>query len=115
MPISSARKAPPAPVEATLKAQAEGLGLMAWLGAVFLDHAARAATEMASFARDEARRDLEALGRLVTCRDPEAAARLQRTHLVTKLAASSDEAGKLARMTAETCEVTRKRMSDWRG
>ncbi|MGC9418637.1 MAG: phasin family protein [Rhodovulum sp.] len=103
--------APPvSPLDAVLRAQAEGFGLMAWVGAAMLDHAARTASEMAAFARDEARRDVEALGRLAASRDPEHLAELPVSYLGAKIAACTDEAGKLARMTAETCEVTRARM-----
>ncbi|WP_132461547.1 phasin family protein [Rhodovulum marinum] len=99
------------PLDAVLRAQAEGFGLMAWVGAAMLDHAARTASEMAAFARDEARRDVEALGRLARARNPEQLADLPASYLGAKIAACTDEAGRLARMTAETCEVTRRRMA----
>ncbi|HDR28084.1 hypothetical protein [Rhodovulum sp.] len=105
----------PASFDAVLKTQAEGLGLMAWVGAAMLDHAARTATELAVFARDEARCDAEALGALATCRDPEQLAGLPASYLGAKIAACTDEAGKLARMTAEVCEVTRRRMTQAQG
>ncbi|WP_132542644.1 hypothetical protein [Rhodovulum euryhalinum] len=104
-----------APFHAVLKAQAEGLGLMAWVGAAMLDHAVRTASEFASFARDEARRDARALGRIAACRDPERAAALRGAYLGEKIAACTDEAERLARMTAEVCEVTRRRMTGERG
>jgi len=101
-------------VEAALRAQAEGLGLWAWVGAKMMDHVARTGTELAGFARDETRRDIAALGALAACRDPERAAAIRGAYLGEKLAACTDEAERLARRHAEMCEVTRRRMSGWR-
>lgn len=99
-----------APFDAVLKAQAEGLGLMAWVGAAMLDHAARTASDVAAFVRDEARRDVETLGRLATCRDPGQLAEMRAAYLGAKIAACAEEAGRLAQRTAEVCDVTRRRM-----
>ncbi|GAA0284979.1 hypothetical protein [Rhodovulum strictum] len=115
MPSHPPKPPAAAPFDAVLKAQAEGLGLIAWVGATMLDHAARTATELAAFTRDEARRDALTLGALATCRDPGRAAALRGAYLGDKLAACTDEAEKLARMTAEVCELTRMRMTGTRG
>jgi len=115
MPKTPETTTDPSPLDAVLRAQAEGFGLMAWVGAAMLDHAARSASELAAFARDEARRDLDAFGRLATCRGAERLAAVQASYLGQKIAACTDEAGKLARMTAETCEVTRRRMARGQG
>lgn len=102
-------------LDAAFRAQAEGLGLMAWVGAAMLDHAARTGSEWAAFLRDEARRDAETIGELVRCRDLEKAAAIRGAYLGAKLAACTDEAERLARMNAEACEATRRRMTGARG
>jgi len=101
-------------VEAALQAQAEGLGLMAWFGAKMMDHMLRTGAEVAGFARSEARRDLETLQAMASCGSMERVAELRQTYLQEKLTAYSTEAERLARMNAETCDVTLDRLSDWR-
>lgn len=98
----------------TLDTQAKGLGLMAWMGAAMLDHAVRAGSEVAAFARDQAWRDLGAMASLATCRDPLRAVELQEAHWSARLAACTDEAARVARMNAEICDVTRARLAEWR-
>lgn len=115
MPQTPDKTPAPSPLDAVLRTQAEGFGLMAWLGTVMLDHAARSASELAAFARDEARRDVAAFGRLAGCRDADRLATVQAGYLGEKVAACRDEAGKLARMTAETCDVTRRRLTGGQG
>lgn len=98
-------------VESALRAQAEGLGLWAWVGAAMMDHVARTGNDLAGFLRDETRRDLQALGALATCRSPDQAAAIRGAYLGEKLKACTGEAERLARRHAEICDVTRRRMS----
>ncbi|ARE41586.1 hypothetical protein RGUI_3445 [Rhodovulum sp. P5] len=100
-------------VEATLKAQAEGLGMMAWVGAAMMDHVRRTSSELAGFARDQARQDLDTLSGMLTCGSPERAAKMQGAYIEAKMSALVEEAERLGRMHADMCETTHKRLTDW--
>lgn len=104
-----------APLGELLKAQAEGLGLMAWLGAALMDHAARMGSEMGGFVREQARRDLDALGKLANCRSPEKAVQVQGAYLGDKMTALAEEAERLGRLNAHMCDLTQKRLTGWQG
>ncbi|ARC89134.1 phasin family protein [Rhodovulum sp. MB263] len=103
-----------AALEAALRAQAEGWGMMAWVGATMADHVRRTGSEMAAFARDEARRNADAMQRLAACRTPESLTDWQGDYLGETVAACRDEAERLARMQAEVCDMTLSRMTGWR-
>lgn len=98
-------------LESAVRAQAEGLGLMAWVGAAMLDHFARTGSEVAAFLGEEARRDMQALGAFASFGAPGRPDESPGRYLGAKLAACTREAEKLARMQAETCAVTLERMT----
>lgn len=98
-------------LQTALHAQAEALGLMAWVGAAMLDHFTRTGSEVAAFLGDEVRRDMQTLGAVATARSSQQMGAVQGSYLGAKLAACTREAEKLARMQAKTCAVTLERMS----
>ncbi|WP_165828165.1 phasin family protein [Rhodovulum sp. BSW8] len=114
MPKTPETPSAAAALEAALRAQAEGWGLMAWVSATMVDHVRRTSSEMAAFARDEARRNADAMQRLAACRTPESLTDWQGDYLGETVAVCRDEAERLARMTAEVCDRTLTRMTGWR-
>ncbi|PTN01062.1 phasin protein [Rhodovulum imhoffii] len=86
------------PFEVLQKAQAEGLGILAWLGGTMLNNMARFGTEFTHFAADRLQKDLEAQQALMACRDPQELARLQAGFLEAAMTDYAGETGKVLQM-----------------
>ncbi|MBK1636895.1 hypothetical protein [Rhodovulum adriaticum] len=99
------------PLRSLAAAQAEGVGLAAWLGCAMVDYTRRAANDMAGFARDKALRDAETLARAMTCRDAASLAAIQQDYLGETVAAATKEAAHQAEKTAQFCSNVRERMT----
>ncbi|MEX5729448.1 hypothetical protein Ga0609869_002801 [Rhodovulum iodosum] len=86
------------PIAALTGAQAEGLGLMAWLGTATLQNMRILGAEMANFTADRMGKDLRAQQALWNCRNPEDVVAVQAGYVEETLSDYADAAGRLAEM-----------------
>lgn len=86
------------PIAALAEAQAEGLGLMVWLGNATLENMRILGAEMANFTADRLHKDIRAQHALMTCRSPEDLAAMQADYMGDMLSDYADAAVTLAEM-----------------